>query len=176
MPPTFVNAALSKSELTLSKREIPVSWPSLSVLAQHLGWLYVRHWCGARANNWETSNDLEDPENCRSAGRHGNQHVRLRSAQVDSIKAICPAPTARSLSRAGQACAPINPMAPRPADLPRKITVPRCPQILPQTAFRWVDYDQRRAMAHDPASGCAKLPSGQLRWRFRRSYGSGLNV
>jgi hypothetical protein len=27
-------------------------------------------------------NDLEDPKNRRSAGRHGNQHVRLRRPQV----------------------------------------------------------------------------------------------
>jgi hypothetical protein len=25
---------------------------------------------------------LEDPENCRSAGRHGNQHVCVRRAKV----------------------------------------------------------------------------------------------
>jgi hypothetical protein len=27
-------------------------------------------------------NDLENSEDCRSAGGHGNQHVRLRSAQI----------------------------------------------------------------------------------------------
>jgi len=36
-------------------------------------------------------NELENSEDCRSAGGHGNQHVRLRSAQIDGIKAICPA-------------------------------------------------------------------------------------
>jgi hypothetical protein len=36
-------------------------------------------------------NDLEGSENCRSAGGHGNQHVRLRSAQIDRIEAIGPA-------------------------------------------------------------------------------------
>ena len=37
-------------------------------------------------------NDLENSEDCRSVGGHGNQHVRLRRAQIDGIKAICPAP------------------------------------------------------------------------------------
>ena len=32
----------------------------------------------------EEMNDLESPENCRGAGRHGNQHVCLRRAQVGS--------------------------------------------------------------------------------------------
>lgn len=35
--------------------------------------------------------DLEDSEDCRGAGGHGNQHVRLRSTQVDCIETICPA-------------------------------------------------------------------------------------
>jgi hypothetical protein len=30
--------------------------------------------------------DLEDTEDCRSAGGHGNQHVRLRGAQVRLVK------------------------------------------------------------------------------------------
>jgi hypothetical protein len=34
-------------------------------------------------------NDLENSEDRRSAGRHGNQHVRLRDAQVS--EAFCPA-------------------------------------------------------------------------------------
>jgi hypothetical protein len=34
---------------------------------------------------------LEDSEDCRSVGGHGNQHVRLRSAQIDFIETICPA-------------------------------------------------------------------------------------
>jgi hypothetical protein len=41
----------------------------------------------SRQTTWETLNDLENSKGCRSAGGHGNQHVRLRSAQVDSIKA-----------------------------------------------------------------------------------------
>ena len=37
----------------------------------------------SRQTTWETRNDLEDSEGCRSVGGHGNQHVRLRSAQVE---------------------------------------------------------------------------------------------
>jgi hypothetical protein len=37
------------------------------------------------------TNGLESSEDCRSTGGHGNQHVRLRSAQIDRIEAICPA-------------------------------------------------------------------------------------
>jgi hypothetical protein len=36
-------------------------------------------------------NDLENSEDCRGAGGHGNQHVRLRSAQIDGIETVCPA-------------------------------------------------------------------------------------
>jgi hypothetical protein len=41
-------------------------------------------------------NDLENSEDCRSAGGHGNQHVRLRCAQIVSIKSIRPAAKQRS--------------------------------------------------------------------------------
>ena len=44
-----------------------------------------------RQTSWEDPNDLEDSEDCRGAGGHGNQHVRLRSAQIDCIETICPA-------------------------------------------------------------------------------------
>ena len=45
-------------------------------------------------------NDLEDSEDCRSAGRHGNQHVCLRSAQIVCPETICPALAAALLLRA----------------------------------------------------------------------------
>jgi hypothetical protein len=38
-------------------------------------------------NYWEELNDLENSEDRRSVGRHGNQHVRLRSAQVEKRSA-----------------------------------------------------------------------------------------
>src|SRR5712664_540001 len=49
----------------------------------------------SRHNPREAPNDLENSENCRSAGGHGNQHVRLRSAQtINCIGTICPVPEA----------------------------------------------------------------------------------
>ena len=45
----------------------------------------------SRRTSWEDPNGLEDSEDCRSAGRHGNQHVRLRRAQVVRPETICPA-------------------------------------------------------------------------------------
>jgi hypothetical protein len=35
--------------------------------------------------------ELENSEDCRSAGGHGNQHVRLRGASIDA-STVCPAP------------------------------------------------------------------------------------
>ena len=53
--------------------------------------------CKPRASLYlgEHGNDLENPEDRRSAGGHGNQHVRLRSAQV--IDGVLPG--SRSLLR-----------------------------------------------------------------------------
>ena len=47
-------------------------------------------------------NGLEDSEDCRSAGGHGNQHVRLRGAQVDRTKTVCPARSAIVASGRGR--------------------------------------------------------------------------
>ena len=47
-------------------------------------------------------NDLEKSEDCGSVGGHGNQHVRLRRAQIDGIGTICPAAQANTLLRTGQ--------------------------------------------------------------------------
>jgi hypothetical protein len=43
---------------------------------------------------------LEDSEDCRGAGGHGNQHVRLRRAQIVCPETICPALAAALLLRA----------------------------------------------------------------------------
>ena len=56
----------------------------------------------SRQTAWEDANDLEDSEDCRSAGGHGNQHVRLRCAQIDRIKTICPARSAIVASSRGR--------------------------------------------------------------------------
>src|SRR2546423_7147394 len=92
-------AALSEREMVLSKREI---------LLRHLARVHrssmlracvtsglVLGSTPARAScqkTWETLNDLENSEDCRSTGGHGNQHVRLRCAQIDGIGTICPTP------------------------------------------------------------------------------------
>src|SRR5215813_13900816 len=55
-------------------------------LASSVRRLYVRDWRSScaygLANGLGETHDLEDPEDCRSAGGHGNQHVRLRGAQI----------------------------------------------------------------------------------------------
>ena len=48
---------------------------------------------GATSPDWNSLgevNELENSEDRRSVGRHGNQHVRLRCAQVDTSKATLP--------------------------------------------------------------------------------------
>jgi hypothetical protein len=127
----------------------------------------------SRQTTWETRNDLENSEGCRSAGGHGNQHVRLRSAQVDSIKAICPAPTAYQPFRAGQACASHHAMTLRPQDLlacfeeaPSCAAVCNDPRILHGMSFAG-SVRSAAAMAHDLSPDCARVPSGQCCCRFR---------
>jgi len=62
--------------------------------------LNLRHGATSRLIYLGETNGLESSEDCRSTGGHGNQHVRLRSAQIDRIEAICPAPQAIRLLRA----------------------------------------------------------------------------
>jgi hypothetical protein len=45
-------------------------------------------------------NDLENSEDCRSAGGHGNQHVRLRSAQIEEHRDDLPGSGSNLLLRA----------------------------------------------------------------------------
>ena len=83
--------ALPKRELALSTREILAATSSAPVRASifracaasgvALGSMLART---VVPNAWEAPNDLENSEDCRSAGGHGNQHVRLRSAQLGS--------------------------------------------------------------------------------------------
>ena len=89
---------LSKREAALSVREI-----SASGLARSCSTLDRAHLRGVgRGHSFSFGvevtpnflggwNELEDSKNCRSAGGHGNQHVRLRSAQIDRIEATGPA-------------------------------------------------------------------------------------
>jgi hypothetical protein len=67
-------------------------------------------------------NDLENSEDCRGAGGHGNQHVRLRSSKIDCIEAICPAPEARLASSRGRR--PIRIFRPGLSDLDFKTAAP----------------------------------------------------
>ena len=48
-------------------------------------------WRDIAPNYLGDPNDLENSEDRRGAGGHGNQHVRLRRAQIDCIETICPA-------------------------------------------------------------------------------------
>ena len=43
---------------------------------------------GVRPVNKESQNGLENPEDRRSAGRHGNQHVYVRRPQVSGRNAL----------------------------------------------------------------------------------------
>ena len=62
--------------------------------------LNLRYGATSRLIYLGETNGLESSEDCRSTGGHGNQHVRLRSAQIDRIEAICPASQAIRLLRA----------------------------------------------------------------------------
>src|SRR6266851_1694305 len=62
--------------------------------------LNLRYGATSRLIYLGETNGLESSEDCRSTGGHGNQNVRLRSAQIDRIAAICPAPQAIRLFRA----------------------------------------------------------------------------
>jgi len=48
-------------------------------------------WRDIAPNYLGDPNDLENSKDRRGAGGHGNQHVRLRRAQIDCIETICPA-------------------------------------------------------------------------------------
>ena len=62
----------------------------------------------------EGSNVLEGSKDCRSVGGHGNQHVRLRSAQISLSGVTCPVQEANFAFEAGAQCgcgyvAPVRP-------------------------------------------------------------------
>jgi hypothetical protein len=95
----FYSFALSKSEVALSKREVSgvrsVGMPSTSDVPSLR---YVRGQPSFDAGTnlvpallGRNPDELENSEDCRSAGGHGNQHVRLRSASID-VSTVCPAP------------------------------------------------------------------------------------
>ena len=100
---------LPKREMDLSKREMSASYPENScstVPVPHLHYFRAGPRFDPGANiapnclgGW---NGLENSEDCRSAGGHGNQHVRLRRAQIDRTKTVCPARSAIVASGRGR--------------------------------------------------------------------------
>ena len=70
-------------------RRIDVLWFNVPLLRIVRGAPRFSPGVSTRQTSWEDPNDLEDSEDCRSVGGHGNQHVRLRSAQIDCIETIC---------------------------------------------------------------------------------------
>jgi hypothetical protein len=91
--------ALSKSEIALSKSEVwgvrGIGMPSTSDVPSLR---YVRGQPSFDAGTnlvpallGRNPDELENSEDCRSAGGHGNQHVRLRGASID-VSTVCPAP------------------------------------------------------------------------------------
>ena len=90
----FRSFALSKSEVVLPKREVSAvrctSMPSTPVVPSLR---YVRGHPSFDAGTnvvpallGRNPDELENSEDCGSAGGHGNQHVRLRGASIDASK------------------------------------------------------------------------------------------
>src|SRR5262249_15026017 len=79
---------LSKSEHDLSEREVSARQIERDMFCARFRACAVRDAALGFArrdvalNTWETPNGLESSEDRGSAGGHGNQHVRLRFAQV----------------------------------------------------------------------------------------------
>jgi len=95
----FRALALSKSEIALTKREVwgvrRVGKPSTLAVPSLR---YVRGQPSFDAGTTlvpallgRNPDELENSEDRRSAGGHGNQHVRLRGASIDA-STVCPAP------------------------------------------------------------------------------------
>ena len=96
----FRSFALSKSEVALPKREVlgvrSVGMPSTSDVPCLR---YVRGQPSFDAGTnvvpallGRNPDELENSEDCGSAGGHGNQHVRLRGASNRRVETVCPAP------------------------------------------------------------------------------------
>jgi hypothetical protein len=90
----FRSLALSKSEVALPKREVfgvrSVGMPSTSDVPSLR---YVRGQPSFDAGTnlvpaqlGRNPDEMENSEDCGSAGGHGNQHVRLRGASIDASK------------------------------------------------------------------------------------------
>src|SRR5215213_7767238 len=113
--------ALSKSEMALSKREVwgvrRVGMPSTPDVPSLR---YVRGQPSFDAGTTlvpallgRNPDELENSEDRRSAGGHGNQHVRLRGASIDA-STVCPAPATACCRGPGKLSDPKK-MPPLPA-------------------------------------------------------------
>jgi hypothetical protein len=86
--------ALSKSEVALSKREVSGGWRmQMSSTIDLPSLRYARGQPSFAAGTnvvpallGRNPDELENSEDCGSAGGHGNQHVRLRGASIDASK------------------------------------------------------------------------------------------
>ena len=90
----FRSLALSKSEIALPKREVSgVRCAGMSSTSALPCLRYVRGQPSFDAGTnvvpallGRNPDELENSEDCGSAGGHGNQHVRLRGASIDASK------------------------------------------------------------------------------------------
>jgi hypothetical protein len=86
--------ALSKSEVALSKRDVSGGWRmQMSSTIDLPSLRYARGQPSFAAGTnvvpallGRNPDELENSEDCGSAGGHGNQHVRLRGASIDASK------------------------------------------------------------------------------------------
>jgi hypothetical protein len=82
-------------------------------------------WCARFQNGGSQnggSNGLEGSKDCRSVGGHGNQHVRLRSAQVSLSGVTCPVQEAIFAFELRQAPEGANMQAERFSDFSKKLS------------------------------------------------------
>ena len=113
--------ALSKSEVALSKREVwGVRCVGMPLLSDVPSLRYVRGQPSFDAGTnvvpallGRNPDELENSEDCRSVGGHGNQHVRLRGASIDA-STVCPAPATACCRGPGKLSGPKK-MPPLPA-------------------------------------------------------------
>jgi hypothetical protein len=119
---------------------------------------------------WETPNGLENSKNRRSAGGHGNQHVRLRSAQVRrSRRSARPVATVSGRGRRPLCFgfAEIRRGAQRPAQTAagsesRKISVRHNMARIPISSWLATSFSPKRFTRTDPMGG-SRLASGPSR-------------
>jgi hypothetical protein len=99
--------SLPKSEVALSRRELSAvelvaqAFRSLFRTCAAFGVVLGSTPARTSRQNLGDPNDLENSDDCRSAGGHGNQHVRLRSAQINRRRSARLVQRSAASSRAG---------------------------------------------------------------------------